>query len=265
MTTTSRNVLAAVSIVILTLSAIACGGRRATAVLVPPVVPGQGWIPLPFPDSKYEPGSVIAVDQSGAPRWVGHIRSCKVPEDLLKVVAGNIGDMTAAVKDKYGAQAVLKIRGIEAGPEWSRVKETKFVQNDQSAPALDLIAIRLWLTDPTNVAHFPDECTTILGEPSIYLVQEAFKVGSGKYTLTDTNNAKIAVTGLQLGPVKIDPKADAAFDTNGDLVMKVPVYTAVRRVRQISKGKFVTMGPGNAGGFDDATLLKELKIPTVPQ
>src|SRR5690349_13925461 len=120
-------------------------GIKSKDVVKPPAIFGGGltqegastWIRMPYPDSKFEPGSVVVIRDRDA-RWIGHIRDCGVPPDLLIPVTGDIGDFTSKVNRSYTAQALLKIGGVEAGPEFSRIRTVELVQNEMSADSLSL-------------------------------------------------------------------------------------------------------------------------------
>lgn len=214
-----------------------------------------GWTPLDYPDSKFEPGSVVVAGGNEGIRWIGHARSCGIPEDILRPTPGNIGNLNFTGNARYGAKAVLKIKGIEAGPEFNGVKSADLTQEDQSADAIDLLKLGIWLTNPDNQRKIPEFCTQMLSEPNAYLVQESFRVGKGKYTLIGSNDAKIAIKGIQAGPLTIDPSANAEIDGNGNLTLSKPVYTAIRRVKRVSPDKFIVLGrPGTQEKYDDEAL-----------
>jgi len=48
-----------------------------------------GWTPLPFPDSKYRPGSIIKVTDDGI-RWIDDLTACRYPQTLPSQRVGNL-------------------------------------------------------------------------------------------------------------------------------------------------------------------------------
>jgi hypothetical protein len=129
---------------------------------------GTDWIRMPYPDSKFSPGSVVVIEKRNV-RWIGHVADCGVPADILEPVRGNIGDFDSKRNHNYSAQAVLNIKGIEAGPEFNRVSTAELVQKEMSADSLNLIRLQLWLAEPANQAKIAG-CNSILGEPDTFIL-----------------------------------------------------------------------------------------------
>jgi hypothetical protein len=233
-----------------------------TSVLSPEAFMTQlrdaGYIPLKFPDSKFEPGSVVVAEKDGL-RWIGHLRDCGVPPEAMKVTIGTTGDVKFNQSAKVNAAAVLAVKGITAGPSWNMVRTAVFTQQGLGSDAVDQISLRLWLAEPANATKAVAACEGILREPETYLVGESMRVNSGKYTLSGSNGAAIKITGLQAGPVSISPSADATVSADGELVLSTKVYTGVRKLKRTGTG-FQNLG-GPAQGYDDEKVRSLITPP----
>lgn len=219
------------------------------------------WIPLPEPDSRMSPGAVVTYTPKDGLRWQGTITGrCGLPDELLKGVSGNAGKLTFNTKSDYGADAVLQIQGVTVGPEWSKVKSTTLVLDQHGPNSLDMVGIRLWMANPDNVNKIPQACKDLLNMPNTYLIQEAYEVSKGKYTLNGSSNTTIAVKGLQAGPVSITANAHAKPSEDGSLEFSEVLYTAVRNV-QFANGGFQSLGKEGQSSAD-ATIVKQLPYVT---
>lgn len=258
-----RRILSPLLTVFLLATTAACGPK-------PPIAPPSGfggglqkegsssWLRLPFPDSKFEPGAVIIIEGKD-PRWIGHIRDCGVAEDVLAPAAGSIGDLTFNSSRTWSADAVLKIQGIKAGPEFSRVRSVGFVQNGMTADALNLIRLQLWLNEPANQAKVA-ACDSILSRPEAYILGETIRVNDGKYTLTAADGSKIGIEGIKIGVVEFEPNAEVKADATGDLVITKPVYTHIRRVKRVDKNTLIVLSNSASMSFDDEELLAKAGV-----
>jgi hypothetical protein len=201
------------------------------------------WIPLDIPDSKYAPGSIVQITKATGITYVSNVKTCGVPDDALSVVTGSSPKLTFSRDADYGAKAVLSIKGVSIGPEWDKVKNTSLEHDEHGADAIDILKLQIWLTDPSNQAKIPKACTDFLNAPDSYIVRESYRVSKGKYTLHGENGAQLKVTGLQLGPVKIDPDAHAKVTEDGSLEFTEAVYTAIKRLRD-TNGLLQPLAPG---------------------
>jgi hypothetical protein len=207
------------------------------------------WIPLPEPDSRFAPGAVFTFTPDTGFRWVGNLATCRLDDAVIAPVQGNSGKLTFNTTSDYGASAVLKVKGVTAGPEFSKIKKTTLELDKHGPSSLNLLAIRLWINDPANANKIPQECKTAMDAPNTYIVQEAYSVSKGKYTLEDSTNAKIAIKGLQVGPVNFAPDAHAKPSSDGSLEFDELLYTAVRRV-QFANGGWQSLGRENQPDAD---------------
>lgn len=237
-----------------------CNGNPSTVVSKPmgAFYKQNKWIPLPMPDSRFSPGTIFTFTPETGIRYVSSLKTCKVPNDVLAAVAGLSPKLTFDSNADYGASADLQIGGVSAGPEFSKVKRIALEHDVHGPTSLDLIKVQIWLTDPANARKFPEVCTQYLSRPDTFIVQEAYQVTKGKYSLIDNTGAKLKVTGLNAGPVKIDPSAHIQLTTDGSLEFSDPVYTAIRRVRRVS-GDFQTLGDTSPQKDADEEILRSMR------
>jgi hypothetical protein len=218
------------------------------------------WVPLDMPDSQFTPGSIFSYDKTTGLRWQSSLKSCGAPDDVIQPVVSDSGKLTFNVKGDYGADLTLKISGVTVGPQWSKVKSVT-LENDEHGPSsLDMVKLNTWLTAADNASKFSPVCKTLLSQPNMYVAQQSYRVSKGKLTLNDQNGGKIAVTGLQAGPVNIGANAHANATQDGSLEFDQLLYTAVRRLVFINGG-FQALG--NATQPDaptaDAQIISDMK------
>ncbi|WP_305045005.1 hypothetical protein [Geoalkalibacter sp.] len=204
-----------------------------------------GWVPLPFPDSKYRPGSIIQVDANGI-RWIDHLESCRFPEEVLRPEPSIFPQISFTKARELRADALINIKGISAGPAFSKVKKVSLEVQEHGADAFRLLNMKVWLEDPDNRAKVSAVCQDELAKPNRFLVTEAFRVSKGVYTLHDATGAAIKLKTPALGSLlKFEP--DVKYEVSGDgrLVIEQPVIFAVRRAVAIGSN-FEILGPSAA-------------------
>ena len=112
-----------------------------------------------------------------------------MPKDTLKPVKGSAPKIVLNNEKGFDAKATLTFKGISAGPEFGAIKKAKLTIDEHSADALDLIKISVWLTDPGNAERIPQACSNWLGKPDTFVVNEAYVIKKGKYSLYDQKGA----------------------------------------------------------------------------
>ena len=71
---------------------------------------GEGYVPLPLPDSKYHPGSIISVNYDGPQRgisWLGKLEDFDIPPDKLEIIKGDIPAVNITKSKEFKAEALL--------------------------------------------------------------------------------------------------------------------------------------------------------------
>jgi hypothetical protein len=221
----------------------------------------NGWIPLPLPDSQYAPGTIFTYEKKTGLRYISSLKTCGIPDEVTAPVVGNSGKLSFNVSGDYGADLAVKVSGVSAGPDWSKIKKTTLTMDDHGPSSMDLYKLQIWLTAPENADKFSPVCKTELLKPNTYVAQESYRVSKGKLTLSDENGAKIAVKGLQAGPVNIGADAHAKATEDGSLEFDQTLYTAVRRLVYVTNGGFQALGNATqpAAKTADAEIIKDLK------
>ena len=191
-----------------------------------------GWVPLPFPDSKYRPGAIIKVtEEEGIKgiRWIGHLESCNYPSEVLKVEKGYTPAIEFKKGKDFGAEATINFKGITAGPGFDKVSKVVLDVQDHGADAFKLIDLKVWWEKPNNRKKVSSVCMNELKKPNHYLITEALRVSKGAYTLYDKTGAKIKLTAPKLGDLlQFQPDVKYEVTSEGKLVIDQPAYFAVR-------------------------------------
>jgi len=204
-----------------------------------------GWVPLPFPDSKYRPGAIIKVtEEEGIKgiRWIGHLESCRYTEEVLKVEKSYIPGIKFTKGKDFGANVMINFKGISAGPAFDKVSKVILEVQDHGADAFKLIGLKVWWENPNNRKKVSAVCTDELKKPNHYLVTEAFRVSKGTYTLYDKTGAKIKLTAPKLGDLlQFQPDVKYEVTSDGKLVIDQPAYFAVRMAVRVG-GDFEVLG-----------------------
>jgi hypothetical protein len=200
-----------------------------------------GFVPLPFPDSKCCPGSIIKVTDKDGVIWIDDLTSCNYPLREFEEPS-HIPAVTFTKKCEFGATALINIKGITAGPGFERVSKIQFEITDHGADALRLIKLKVWMADPENIKRVNTACLDELAKSDVYLVTEAFRISKGKYTLFDSSGAKIKIeTPLLKNLIQVQPEVKYEVTADGSLVIEQPVYFAVRKATRVG-GDFEPLG-----------------------
>jgi hypothetical protein len=218
----------------------------------------DGWIMLPLPDSKYLPGSVITASEESGVRYLGHLKSCAVPSDILKPEKGSAPKIIFTKNKSFDAKATLVFKGISAGPEFGTIKNTKLTIDEHSMDALDLIRISVWLTEPDNKKRIPQVCFEWLGKPNTFVVNEAYVIKKGKYSLYDQKGGKIKLSAdsfLKLF-VTAGGETNISSTQDGDMEFTQEVTLAVRRVKRIGNS-FQTLSPGSEVDLSGDDIIRK--------
>ena len=188
-----------------------------------------GWIPLPIPDSKYRPGSIISIREDGV-RWIDTLESCDIPvAELLEV--SSIPGVSFTKSIDFSANVLMNIKGITAGPGFAHISKVGLNITDHGADALRLIQFKLWLNrlDDPELRAAADVCLDELAVPDRYIVTEAFRVSSGTYTLYDENGGQLKLSAPKLGKLlQFESDVQYQVTSSGGLTIDSDTYFAVR-------------------------------------
>lgn len=204
-----------------------------------------GWVPLVLPGSQYRPGSIIQVNQDGL-RWLDHIEACRYPQELLAPEVGKIPDVKFSRGTTFGADVLVNIQGITAGPGFNKTHKVVLEVEDHGTETLRLVRLRVWQEEPQHAAGISPICMEELAQKDRYLITEAFYASKAKYTLYDETGAKVKLSVPQLGGLlKLEPDVSYEITSEGELVVNEKTYFAVRRAVRVGD-KFEVLG--EAGG-----------------
>jgi hypothetical protein len=190
----------------------------------------SGWVPLPMPDRKMGPGSVIKVtrkDNAVRVQWLGDLRRCGITDEEFGFVRGKypaIGiGKTFGVRASIAAGYIAKLDGTA---DLGKADGAIIQIEDSGGDAVDLRALAVWLAKPGAPQHMPETCNNFLAQEDIYLVGEALRISKAVYDLVDKNGAKLAVAGAAFG--RTSPSSLGTLSVVEDL------YVGVRRVKQLA-------------------------------
>ena len=203
---------------------------------------------LPYPDSRFAPGAIVLAERCHA-RWLGHVRDCGVPEQLLEINMGHIGDLQFDAKRRYGVDAVLTLAGVEAGPQIDRASHVEIVQEQLRVDSLNLLNWDRWLQETGGDGL---TCQRILNQPNVYVIGDSLRVDGGRYSFYDSSNRQLAISGGG-NILALRAGADLVNEEQGTLVLTQPVYTHFRRV-SIVDGALIVLGSDTDPSDDDRFL-----------
>lgn len=236
-TITLPRIAVSVLTMFIALISTTCKSTSITDVYTPKewreILGTDGWVPLPLPDSKYRPGSIIQVNDDGV-RWITHLESCRYPADVTDPVPGTSPNITFSKKRRIDAELLGRMKGISAGPSFETIKNATLQVREHGADSFDLGKFLVWLEDPDNRDSVSEVCMNMLKKPDHYLVTESFRVSKGEYTLYDKTGAAIELDAPALEEIlDLEVGGGAEWTNEGTLVIEVPVYFAVRRAVRV--------------------------------
>jgi hypothetical protein len=193
-----------------------------------------GWTPLPFPDSKYRPGSIIKVMEDGI-RWIDDLDACRYPlEEFEK--KSYIPSITFTKKWEFNGSAVVNFNGIKAGPKFDQVSKVRMEVKDHGADAFGLMKLKVWMESAENRSKISQACMDQLLKPDYYLITEAFRVSKAEYTLYDKGGTKLEIKTPDLKDLlQIQPDIKYEVTSDGSLVIEQPVYFAIKKAVRVGQ------------------------------
>jgi hypothetical protein len=214
----------------------------------------NGWVPLPLPDKRMGPGSVIKVtknDSAVSIQWLGDLRRCGIADREFRYVRGKypaigIGD-SFGIKVSIAAGYIAKLEGIA---DFEKAGGAIMQIEDSGGDAVDFDALTNWMAKSGGAQRMPQVCNNFLAQEDIYLVSEAFRISEASYGLVDKNGAKLAVTGGAFG--------QAGSRYSGTLSVKDDLFFGVRRVKQLAPDlSELWLGPRTVPEADSLLRLME--------
>jgi len=221
-----------------------------------------GFTPLPFPDSKYRPGSIISVDENGI-RWVDDLQACRYPMSEFEEPS-YIPNITFEKAWEFKGSALIDFKGVSAGPNFDKISKIRMEIKDHGADAFRTIKLKVWEEDPYNRNSVSQACMDELKKPNRYLISEAFRVSKGKYTFYDKFGASIKLeTPILKSLLQFKPDVKYEITSDGSIVIEQPAYFAVRKAQRIEGGFELLGKAGIEPEFADSKI-EQLFIKTHP-
>jgi len=202
---------------------------------------------VPLPNSSLLPGAVIQVTAgdgkpitTGSPlqiRWLGSLQgNCKVPENMLAINAASIPGITSDKTFSFDASIAAKAAGLTLGSLGANVSHDADLSISTSADqSLNYLQFTSWVNDPINHAVVDKACGSILTQPNVFIIQEAFVISAGDYNFKNSGGAKISVAPPN---VPVNGSADVSFANGGTITIKAPTVFALKALQEIESGSF---------------------------
>jgi hypothetical protein len=214
----------------------------------------NGWVSLPLPDKRMEPGSVAKVtkkDGAVTMQWLGDLRRCGITDREFRYVRGKYSAI--GIGDSFGIKtsiAVSYITKLEGTADFETAGGAIMQIEDSGGDAVDFDALTNWIARSGAAQRMPQGCNNFLAQDDIYLVSEAFRISKASYGLVDKNGAKLTITGGAFG--------QAGSRSSGTLSVVDDLYFGVRHVKQLGPDLFAPrLGPRTVPEADGLLRLME--------
>jgi hypothetical protein len=194
----------------------------------------NGWVSLPQPDKRMEPGSVAKVtrkDGAVTMQWLGNLRRCGITDREFRYIRGKYSAI--GIGDSFGIKASIAVRYIaklDGTADFERAGGAIMQIEDSGGDAVDFDALMNWMARSGAARRMPQACNDFLAQEDIYLVSEAFRISKASYGLVDKNGARLTVTGGAFG--------QAGSLSSGTVSVVDDLYFGVRHVRQLGPDLF---------------------------
>ena len=232
--------------------ALSLGGCLGTPPVPPPVYPslrdtlGPSWTLVPLPSGALLPGAIVrvvygAAGVGGSPgsvalQWISPLSRCGVPDSALVVsnppLAAISSGATFGADASVGAQ-LASVSG-ELGADASSTANLTITSSADSS--LDYVAFQRWATDPANAQALSQACGSILAQPGMAVVQEAFVISSGSYTFQTNKGGKIKLS--PPGKLPVQAGVSVTSGTQGTVTISQPLVFAMRLLQPLPQGGF---------------------------
>jgi hypothetical protein len=194
----------------------------------------NGWVSLPLPDKRMEPGSVAKVtkkDGAVTIQWLGDLRRCGITDREFRYVRGKYPAI--GIGDSFGIKASIALRYIaklEGTADFEKAGGAIMRIEDSGGDAVDFDALTDWMAKSGAARRMPQVCNNFLAQEDIYLVSEAFRISKASYGLVDKNGARLTITGGAF--------VQAGSRSSGTLSVADDMYFGVRHVKRLAPDLF---------------------------
>jgi hypothetical protein len=190
----------------------------------------NGWVSLPLPDKRMEPGSVAEVtkkDGAVTMKWLGDLRRCGIPDREFRYVRGKYSAI--GIGDSFGIKASIAVQYIaklEGRADFEKAGGAIMQIEDSGGDAIDFDALTNWMARSGAARRMPQVCNDFLTQEDIYLVSEAFRISKASYGLVDKTGARLTIRGGAFG--------QGGSRSSGTLSVADDLYFGVRHVKQLA-------------------------------
>jgi hypothetical protein len=194
----------------------------------------NGWVSLPVPDKRMEPGSVVKVTKQGGAvtmQWLGNLRGCGITDREFRYVRGKYSAI--GIGDSFGIKASIAVRYIvklEGTADFEKAGGAIMQIEDSGGDGVDFDALTNWMARSSAARRMSQVCNTFLAQEDIYLVSEAFRISKASYGLVDKSGAKLTITAGAFG--------QAGSRSSDTLSVVEDLYFGVRHVKQLAPALF---------------------------
>lgn len=196
----------------------------------------HNWAPLAMPDSNYTPGAILSVTTREV-RLIGHLQKDCFPEGvdgekILGIEVGSSPGVQLNSNKEFGLNVLSQLYGINFTGSLSVVRKATLNLTDYGIDRFSLIRLKGWENKTGNKLT----CANDLRQADVYVVQEAFVVRKGTYTLTNANNATIRLDVNNIRNVNVGVGVTAKATSDGKLEVEKPIVFAVKEVAKVGAG-----------------------------
>lgn len=225
------------------------------------------WTIIPLPNGSFVPGEIVqiqpvptrdgkkTVDIGGLGNLVS---SCSVPSSVLAIQSGNMPGVKSGKAYNISASIGLKLARIGADVSGQYSGTTTLTIEKDAVPSLNFINVNNWIL--RNRAAFESRCLAWLSKPNVYVIEEAFVVSKGSYSITYKDGATVKVTPGANAPVTAS--LGVSNSPTGELNIIEPVAFALRQMGQYSSKYGFGLPPASSVGQVTATGIVMPRYPT---
>ncbi len=230
--------------------ALLLGGCPGMPPAPPPVYPslrdtlGPSWTLVPLPSGALLPGAIVRIQNEPAAaaqgsvvlQWIAPLSKCGVPDSALVVSAPALAAISAGATFGADASVAAQLANVSGELGGNASSTANLTINSSTDSSLDYVSFQRWATDPANAQALSQACGSILAQPGMAVVQEAFVISSGSYTFQTNKGAKIKLS----PPAKLPVQAGVSVTsgTQGTVTISQPLVFALRLLQPLPQGGF---------------------------
>jgi hypothetical protein len=128
----------------------------------------NGWVPLPLPDKRMAPGSVIKVtkkDGAVTTQWLGDLRRCGITDRKFRYMRGKYPAI--GIGDSFGIKASIAagyIAKLEGTADFEKAGGAIMQIEASGGDAVDFDALTSWMARSAAGQRMPQVCSNFLAQ-----------------------------------------------------------------------------------------------------